>query len=124
MNTETNATVDAATAESRPAEAKRRPARAPKKARRATSKAASRKVRAKAGSKRRTTNKAAGDGLGRPDTLARYICERIMKGQSNEEISKAAAKAYPKAASTTPKHVAWARWDLKRRGVKNVPESK
>jgi hypothetical protein len=119
MNTDTSVTAEAETTAHRKA-----PARPRRKARKTASKAPGRKVKGNVGSKRGTANKEAGDRLGRPQTLGRFLAERVIRGMSNEAISKAAAKAYPKAASTTPKHVAWTRWNLKRRGVKNVPESK
>lgn len=123
MSNEASVTEEAATAAHQ-----KGPARPRRKARKTTSKGARPSPRGKARAGSRTSNKEAGrpaaDLLGRPGSLGRFIAELVMKGQDNDTVSKAAAKSFPKSASTTPKHVAWARWNLKRRGVKKVPESK
>ena len=72
-----------------------------------------------AGRKAKTSAKAKaakGDGLGRPGTATRFICERLMRGQTNETISAAAQKEFPDAKSTEAKHVAWYRARLVKAG--------
>lgn len=83
----------------------------------------------------KTANKAAGakgkpavsgrDPLGREGTVARFMSDGIMGGKSNEKIAAELAKhkEHKSAKSIEAKHVAWQRFNLKRKGVKGVPDS-
>lgn len=53
-----------------------------------------------------------------------FICEKIMEGKLTDlAIFKLTAKKFPEWKSEKREYyVSWYRWDLNRKGVKNVPE--
>jgi hypothetical protein len=92
-------------------------------------------TKGKGGKALKTANKAVGakapkaasgrDPLGREGTAARFMSDGIMAGKSNEKIAAELAKHkdHKSAKSIEAKHVAWQRFNLKRKGVKAVPDS-
>lgn len=58
-----------------------------------------------------------GDGLGRPGTPARFIRERLAKGEAVEKIFEAAKKQFPKMAINNTGYVTWYRRDMEKRGL-------
>jgi hypothetical protein len=92
-------------------------------------------TKGKGGKASKTANKAVGakvpkaasgrDPLGREGTAARFMSDGIMAGKSNEKIAGELAKhkEHKSAKSIETKHVAWQRFNLKRKGVKGVPDS-
>lgn len=92
-------------------------------------------TKGKGGKALKTANKAAGakapkaasgrDPLGREGTTARFMSDGIMAGKSNDKIAAELAKHkdHKSAKSIEAKHVAWQRFNLKRKGVKGVPDS-
>lgn len=57
-------------------------------------------------------------------SIQEFMSAQIVKGRTNAQIAAAAAKKFPDAKSTSPSHVSWARWNMKRNGAKKVPASK
>lgn len=57
-------------------------------------------------------------------TVRSFICEKIMEGKLTDlAIFKLAAKKFKDWDSKDREYyVSWYRWDLKRKGVKDVPE--